>query len=201
LFYAAVAQSQHIRDYADTTQPVGSLTPVADAFEADSPGGLAKGALHSPLGCSLYFRVADTAPGDAGMDSAGGSVAMRTSSLKFRAAGDRRNMITGHFWPPCRVFLVHIGKEAIFLSIKPHNLGRWGGQAAVDLGRSDMLQYWRVSTRQCGVLTVAKGAAATGGVRRIACEGPRRRCPGGSLYAWHDSLCCCCARPPYRVHT
>ena len=55
----------------------------------DCPGGLTKGALHSPLGCSLYFRVADTAPGDAGMDSAGGSVAMRTSSLKFQAAGDR----------------------------------------------------------------------------------------------------------------
>jgi len=115
LFYAAVAQSQHIRDYADTTQPVGSLTPVADAFEADSPGGFTKGALHSPLGYSFYFRVADTAPGDAGMDSAGGSVAMRTSSLKFQAAGDREY----GFWPPCRVFLVHIGKEAIFLSIKP----------------------------------------------------------------------------------
>jgi len=61
---------------------------VADAFEAG-------GALHSPLGYSFYFRVADTAPGDAGMDSAGGSVAMRTSSLKFQAAGDRWNMVFG----------------------------------------------------------------------------------------------------------
>jgi len=95
LFYAAVAQSQHIRDHADTNQRAGSLTPLADAFEADSPGGFTKGALHSPLGYSLYFRIADTAPGDAGMDSAGGSVAMRTSSLEFQAAGDRWNMVFG----------------------------------------------------------------------------------------------------------
>jgi hypothetical protein len=32
-------------------------------------------------------------------------------------------MIINHFRPPCRVFLVHIGKEAIFLSPQTTQLG------------------------------------------------------------------------------
>jgi hypothetical protein len=99
------------------------LTLVAGAFGPDGPSGFTERALHSAMGYRFYFRVADTPVQDPGVNSAVGPAAMRASSLKFQVAADRWNMITNHFGPPCRVFLLHIGKEAIFLSPKTTQFG------------------------------------------------------------------------------
>lgn len=90
---------------------------------AKSPGCTTERTSHPSLGYSCYLCIANLAIPDAAVDIATGPLTIWAATLKFEPAVYRWNYVLNQFLASLP-FLVEIGKEALFFTPQPQNLGQ-----------------------------------------------------------------------------